>query len=378
MVVIKPLEEIHQFFSFKLGDLIFQVNDSRIELKNGNGSVELVSSREAGFRLLHFDSSESVIWISFSNLDRQISENNFIKFGYGETLETNIIAHYTFDHKEGFKSISIDNIAIDSKVEVVESICLNDPFVKDFEPLIFPDKESVPIKELNKNYKTKEDHPEFLQLYEKINKVYITKIVSDAIEYSIETQGCALNKKLIEKSGGFGDSKTTYIRVPLGPNFGNQPGQPYVLEIWPKGHYSPIHNHGNAVALIKLLCGKLKTEWFNPLAEENSKNPKVIKTGFINAGNIAWMTPFNYQTHKLTNEGNSVAISIQAYAHTDSNTGKVYSETFNYIKSGDPELHHFYPNEDFSYDNLERIVLEEYTKHLEVFIYQIKSGTKLF
>ena len=66
-----------------------------------------------------------------------------------------------------------------------------------------------------------------------------------------------MNKKLIEKAGGFGDSKTSYIRVPMGPNFGNQPGQPYVLEIWPKGHYSPIHNHGNSAALIKLLCGKL-------------------------------------------------------------------------------------------------------------------------
>ncbi len=320
--------------------------------------------------MLHFDSSESVIWISFSNLDRQISENNFIKFGYGETLETNIIAHYTFKHNERFKSINIDNISIDSKVKVVESICFIDPFVKDFEPLIFPNKESLPIEVLNKNYKTKEDLPEFSQLYEKINKVYIKKILIDAIEYSIKTQDCALNKKLIEKSGGFGDSKTSYIRVPMGPNFGNQPGQPYVLEIWPKGHYSPIHNHGNAAALIKLLCGKLKTEWFNPLAETNSKKPRVIKSGLINAGDIAWMTPFNYQTHKLTNEGNSVAISIQAYSHTDSNTGKFYSETFNYIKPDDAKLHHFYPNEDFSYDNLERIVLGEYRTHLKVFIFK--------
>lgn len=353
----------------KLGDLIFQVNDSKIELTNKDDSVQLKKSKQPGYKLLHFDSSESVIWISFSNLDRQKSENNFIKFGYGETLETNIIAHFTFKHKEGFKSIHIKNIEIDSRVKVIESICFNDPFVNDFEPLLFPDKASVPIGELNKNYKTKEDLPEFSQLYEKINKVDITMIVIDAIEYSIKTQDCALNKKLIEKSGGFGDSKTTYIRVPMGPNFGNQPGQPYVLEIWPKGHYSPIHNHGNAAALIRLLCGKLKTEWFNPLAETNSKNPQVIKTGFINAGDIAWMTPFNYQTHKLTNEDNSVAISIQAYAHTDSNTGNVYSETFDYIKSGDPELHHFYPNEDFSYDNLERIVLEENKKHLEVFIF---------
>ena len=44
-------------------------------------------------------------------------------------------------------------------------------------------------------------------------------------------------------------------------NFGNQPGHPYVLEIWPKGHSSPLHNHRNAQALIKLLYGKLKVNW---------------------------------------------------------------------------------------------------------------------
>ena len=76
-----------------------------------------------------------------------------------------------------------------------------------------------------------------------------------------------MNKKLKEKAGSLGDFKTTYIRVPIIPSiYGNQPGQPFVLEIWPKGHNSPVHNHGNALGIIKMLYGRLKTEWYNPLS----------------------------------------------------------------------------------------------------------------
>ena len=47
------------------------------------------------------------------------------------------------------------------------------------------------------------------------------------------------NKKLKEKAGSLGDFKTTYIRVPIIPSiYGNQPGQPFVLEIWPKENFS--------------------------------------------------------------------------------------------------------------------------------------------
>jgi hypothetical protein len=38
----------------------------------------------------------------------------------------------------------------------------------------------------------------------------------------------------------------------LGYNLGDSPGVPYVLEIWPVGHYSPIQDHGDANAAIKV------------------------------------------------------------------------------------------------------------------------------
>ena len=42
---------------------------------------------------------------------------------------------------------------------------------------------------------------------------------------------------------------------------------PYVLEIWPGGNGSPIHNHGGACAIIKVLFGCLSVNLFNKLKQ---------------------------------------------------------------------------------------------------------------
>ena len=36
-----------------------------------------------------------------------------------------------------------------------------------------------------------------------------------------------------------------------------------MLEIWPSGHHSPVHDHGNACAVIKVLYGdgRLVEHW---------------------------------------------------------------------------------------------------------------------
>jgi hypothetical protein len=69
-----------------------------------------------------------------------------------------------------------------------------------------------------------------------------------AIEYSIATPGkwCyeCLKKKANEFDKDKPNDKKTYLRITLGQNNGESPGIPYVMEIWPVGHYSPLHNHG--------------------------------------------------------------------------------------------------------------------------------------
>jgi hypothetical protein len=190
------------------------------------------------------------------------------------------------------------------------------------------------------------------------------KDLIDAINYSLDNEGCLLNTTLMKKMSKAKDKKSTYLRVPFGfdANDIGQPGQPLVLEIWPKGHYSPVHNHGNALAIIKLLSGTLKSEWYNPLSDNYYEKPEIIKSSYLYASNITWMTSCYYQTHKLINIRNDIAaVSIQAYSHVESQSEDDYLEYFNFILPPSPQLIKFYPNADFkNLTEFENTILNEY------------------
>ncbi len=152
-----------------------------------------------------------------------------------------------------------------------------------------------------------------------------------------------------------------------GPNRGKQPGQQIVLEIWPQGNNSPVHNHGDAVAIIKMLHGSLKSEWFNPLYNRTAEAFSLIKKGYLHPGDITWMTPCFYQTHKLTNEGSTGAsISIQGYQHTwqSDKSFETFSESFNYVKPPDESLKQFYPNIDFEFAEFKTLLRNEYNTEM--------------
>ena len=113
---------------------------------------------------------------------------------------------------------------------------------------------------------------------------------SDAIRFSIKTPGKILFKKLEDKKNEFGPGKTTetYLRVTLGEFRGDSPGIPYVLEIWPSNHGSPIHNHGNAFAVIKVLFGGLTISVFNKHLDEKDK---CLSEFDVKKGDVTWISP---------------------------------------------------------------------------------------
>lgn len=369
--LLKPSEESCKHVTMKIGDFYFRIEDSEIKLTSPNLEkskrlLMLKINKQPPSKLLHFKSTNIYMWVSILASDLVLG-NNFIKFGFGECFENNLIAHFLPTYSE-----SLDLLQKIKKSDIhfygdnlAEKIGISNAFVCDLNPLIF--KQGVTgIEELQKNQLTYINLPEEIHPhYVKIKEIVIEKKLYDAIEYSIETEGCLLNKKLKEKAQIFGDLKTTYIRIPLGVNFGIQPGQPYVLEIWPKGHSSPIHNHGNATAIIKIFYGKLKTEWYNPLAEENEVNPTPIKSDYLEPGDFTFMTPFLFQTHKLINESDSTALSLQAYAHTVSNTNNEFSNAFHYIKPNETDLKRFLPKSDFEFEEFEKIVLLEHKTFIE-------------
>lgn len=143
---------------------------------------------------------------------------------------------------------------------------------------------------------------------------------SQAIEYSIRTPGLWCYNKLQDKSREFNPDKPdileTYLRITLGENNGESPGIPYVMEIWPVGHYSPIHSHANASAIIRVLNGEINVSLFPFLcAEKDGVQPFGRAT--FQKDDITWITPTLNQTHQLRNlpTNSYTCITLQCYMY---------------------------------------------------------------
>jgi len=182
---------------------------------------------------------------------------------------------------------------------------------------------------------------------------YSSPRLSDAISYSIQTEGKILSEKLKEKSQ---DGGMSYLRVTLGSHRGFSPGIPYVLEIWPAGSESPIHNHGNAYAVIKVLHGAIKVTIYNKTwnAEDTQQE---LSSFTAKQGDVTWISPNWFQTHKLTNESKQLyCATIQCYKYG-------YEEElmwpyFDYLDG--KTVKEFLPDSDFDFTKLRDDLLNEY------------------
>ena len=180
-----------------------------------------------------------------------------------------------------------------------------------------------------------------------------TPKLSDAIDYSIRTKGKILHEKLKEKDHGNGMS---YLRITLGCHRGSSPGIPYVLEIWPPKSQSPIHNHGSAYAVIKVLHGSIKVINYNKTWKDEA-NQEELSSFTASIGDITWMSPNWFQTHKLKNESeDQFCATIQCYKYGDSDD--IQWPYFNFLDGESVE--DFLPNSDFDFEKLRNDLLKEY------------------
>ena len=267
------------------------------------------------------------------------------------------------------KKLAESIIDIESKVTFDK-----DPLVCNWSPFVL-DSSKLNLFELDSNTHTFSASlpPACLELYTNVTAPDIDLNWSnsgmaykffEAIQYSIDTPECILYKKLEEKetAGQFGSKNTTYLRVTLGKNRGSSPGIPYVLEIWPGGHGSPIHNHGNAYAVIKVLHGGLTISVFNKQVHTDSEDTKHLKEFKVRKGDCTWISPNWFQTHKLWNHNEAFCATIQCYQYgKDDNTQWPY---FDYVDKNN-NISHFLPDSDFTFQDLHKRVMEEYTAHME-------------
>lgn len=171
---------------------------------------------------------------------------------------------------------------------------------------------------------------------------------SDAIRYSFETEGKILHSKLQHK-------KMKYIRVTVGPSRATSPGIPYVLELWPRNEGSPVHCHGDSYGVIKVLHGGLRVEIYN----DDMKT--MIKYFDVSEGDVTWMSPHWYQTHRLFNNTADFCATIQCYRYGLSDT-RMWPY-FDYVNENG-SLGEFLPNSDFTFSELHQTLLEEYSRHM--------------
>lgn len=155
-----------------------------------------------------------------------------------------------------------------------------------------------------------------------------------AIEYSIRTPGLWCYQKLRDKSREFNpdvpDLSETYLRITLGENNGESPGIPYVMEIWPVGHYSPIHSHSGANAIIRVLNGEIHVNLYPFLCDQKGGTEPFAAATF-KEGDVTWITPTLNQTHQLKNlETNSyTCITIQCYMYNE--LDRAHYDYFDYL-----------------------------------------------
>jgi len=187
---------------------------------------------------------------------------------------------------------------------------------------------------------------------------------SQAIENSIRTPGLWCHEKLKKKATEFNKDKPdvneTYLRITLGQNNGESPGIPYVMEIWPPNHYSPIHSHAGAEAVIRVLHGQINVSLYPFLCGEKDDNGGVKPFGSANfsEGDITWISPTLNQTHKLHNIHNlQTCITIQCYMYDEDNL-KHY-DYFDYIDASGG-IQQYEPDSDMDFVDFKELMKKEW------------------
>ena len=175
-----------------------------------------------------------------------------------------------------------------------------------------------------------------------------------AIEKSIRTPGCWCYKKLKAKENEFGnDPNMSYLRITLGQNNGESPGMEYVMEIWPPGHYSPVHSHAGANAIIKVLRGKINVKLF-PFLNETIE---PFKNATFEKGDITWISPTLNQTHQLRNEGSKTCVTVQCYMYPSNDS--IHYDYFDYLDTSGNKMQ-YVPDSDCDFLEFKKIIKQEY------------------
>lgn len=184
---------------------------------------------------------------------------------------------------------------------------------------------------------------------------------SQAIEHSIRTPGLWCYETLQAKASDFNKEKPsiqeTYLRITLNANNGESPGIPFVMEIWPPTHFSPVHNHGGSHAIIRVLHGSIHVRLY-PFLSQDTVQPCAEMD--FNTNEVTWITPTLNQVHQLENlDANTTCITIQCYMYDENNLQ--HYDYFDYL-DGHNEIQQFEPDSDMQFTEFKQLMKKEWTQ----------------
>ena len=295
-----------------------------------------------------------------------------LKYGKGHTMDKTTLMSYAFE-KTSYEKFEIflkpnpncrSTVLLygslkDCKVDKVNKVDNTNIGSIDFEPLILVTKEPltftgspslkefkpVELEHLEPGYTLPHHLPcECQQIFNDIKDIKVLDpLLIDQIRNSIQTEGLTLNQVLKKKS---------YLRITVGENKGNSPGCPNVLEIWPAGAKSPIHNHGRCSAVIKVLHGSIQCSIFNKITNPPAKSPEHLDRFNASEGDYTWMNDRWFQTHQLENVSNDYCATLQCYQYAPED--KTHYPKFDSYKH--EELAGFEPGSDFTLEEMKNRV----------------------
>lgn len=271
------------------------------------------------------------------------------------------------ENKKFMESIETIQIALDSNVEPIR--LLRDPITSPVPAIVRLTNELTMDHIASGTYLPKSALPlAAQQLHDCIAGKQFTLDTDDfpdfvqAIENSIKNKDGWCFKKLQAKSHEFSKDKPnfneTYLRITLGQNNGESPGIPYVMEIWPVGHYSPIHNHSEAHAIIRVLNGEINVSQFPYLCATKDGIKPFSVTNF-HKDQVTWISPTMNQTHQLRNlpENSATCITIQCYLYDQKDNG--HYDYFDYVDP-DGNIQQYEPDSDMDFVEFKKTMKTEW------------------
>ena len=299
------------------------------------------------------------------------THNKTLYGGVGEPRLDTVIYKYTF--KEDVLSFLESLTLVEFATDTVKPLrLLRDPITSDV-PLRVKDTDDLTMRDIASGAFLPKANlsPMAQKLYDCIvGKNFLLNDqefpnFSDAIKQSINNPNGWCYKRLAEKATEFSKEPRpleTYLRITMGQNSGESPGVPYVMEIWPVGHYSPIHSHSAANAVIRVLHSSSQVELFPFLCDQKDSVEPFATENFMK-DEVTWISPTLNQTHRLTNlaANTEPCITIQCYMYNEDDDA--HYDYFDYL--GDNGVKHQYmPDSDMDFIAFKELMREEWLSYV--------------